>query len=33
MARRHGGDLTAGQAPGGGARFTLRLPPAEAGSS
>ncbi|MEU2242638.1 HAMP domain-containing sensor histidine kinase [Streptomyces sp. NPDC018338] len=33
VARRHGGDLTAGQAPGGGARFTLRLPPAEAGSS
>ncbi|MFE5710203.1 sensor histidine kinase [Streptomyces sp. NPDC056501] len=33
VARRHGGDLTAGQAPGGGARFTFRLPPAEAGSS
>ncbi|MFE1546178.1 sensor histidine kinase [Streptomyces sp. NPDC058718] len=33
VARRHGGDLTAGQAPGGGARFTLRLPPAETGSS
>ncbi len=33
VARRHGGDLTAGQAPGGGARFTLRLPPAQAGSA
>ncbi|MFI6417447.1 sensor histidine kinase [Streptomyces sp. NPDC050842] len=33
VARRHGGDLTVGQAPGGGARFTLRLPPADLRSS
>ncbi|MFB7586838.1 sensor histidine kinase [Streptomyces sp. NPDC056169] len=33
VARRHDGDLTVDQAPDGGARFTLRLPPAEVGSS
>ena len=27
-AQRHGGTVTAGAAPGGGARFTLTLPPA-----
>ena len=29
IARAHGGDVLAGDAPGGGARFTLRLPRAE----